>query len=111
LNLSPHALDGARCANVIVELGKASEYRFEQFSLRLGVDGLSDGDNPHAVLQKICLDVEVIADIAGQAVHLPNEKLVNVAVSLSTEVEQLKELGTVSKLGRLATLYEDTPDI
>ena len=73
LNLAAHPLHGSRGANIVIELCKTCQDRFQQAPFRFGINGFSNGDNAYAVFQETGFDIEVVADIAREAVHLPDE--------------------------------------
>src|ERR1035437_8109306 len=53
-----------------------------QLAFRRRVDWLRHGDHAHILLQEGCFDVEVVADVARQAIHFPDKKLFRSATCL-----------------------------
>src|SRR5712691_6691205 len=95
LQLLPHTLHRPHRPHVIVELGEASKDCLKKFAFRIRIDGLGDGDYLHAVFEERGLDVEVIGNVASQAVQLPDQEYIRFAFVFSTVIDELQKLRAV----------------
>ena len=69
-----------------------------------------DGHDANPVFHQHRLDVEVVADVAREAVHFPDEQDVNLSLVFLGEINQFQKLRPVRKLGRFPSLDEDFQD-
>ena len=90
LDLPAHALDGTQAPNVIVELGEAGQDGLHELAFGVGVDRLRDRDDLDVVLAEHRLEVEVIRNIPGEAINLPDQEHLNLPLALAAVVNQLQ---------------------
>ena len=76
------------------------------FSLGLRVNRLGDGDHANSMLQEGRLDVEMIAHIPREAIHLRDEQLLDALLPIPAECEHFEELRTVGEFRRFATIHK-----
>src|SRR5579859_2838768 len=87
---APHSLYGTSGAHVIAKLCKAGEYRLQQLAFRLGIDRFNYRDDADILLEKAGLDAEVISDVTGQPIYLPNQQAIYSVCAVAAERQQLE---------------------
>ena len=73
MELPPHSLNRARRPDVVIKLSETGQDRLHEIALRVGIDRFCDGHDANPVFHQDRLDVEVVAYVAREAVHFPDQ--------------------------------------
>jgi hypothetical protein len=106
LKLTAHSLDGAGRAYVVVELRESRKDRLEEPALRLSINRLRHRHHLDAVFHQRGFYIEVIAYVARETIHLPDEQLLNSVFADLAIGKHLDQLRAVREFRGLAAIYE-----